>query len=89
MRAFRMAWQVRCQMRFHTNWPHTRATAAMRDSKGFVQIEVRNIAADFTWLGQPNHGVQVGPVDINLPAKAVGDLANVAHRFSNTPWVEG
>jgi hypothetical protein len=45
-----MARQEGQQMLSHGNRPNARATAAMGNAKGFVQIEVTDIGAITAWL---------------------------------------
>ena len=62
----------------HPDRPHARATAAMRNAKRFVQIQMANIRAVITRTTEPNLGVHVGAIEINLAAVRVHDLANLA-----------
>ena len=68
-------------MRLDADGPHAGAATAMRDGKGLVQVQVADIAADLSGLHQPDQRVHVRPVDIDLPAVAVGDLADLADRI--------
>ena len=78
---FGMAGQEGRQMRLDPDRAHARAAAAVRDAEGLVQVQVADIAADLAGLGEADHRVQVGAVDIDLPAVFVGDLADLAHGF--------
>jgi hypothetical protein len=40
-------------------------------------------------LARPDQGVEVGAVDVDLPAGVVHRRADVADAASNTPWVLG
>ena len=53
----------------------------MRDGKGFVQVQMADIAADFARLRQPDHGVHIRAVNIHLPAKFMRDGADIADGF--------
>ncbi len=44
-----------------------------------MQVEVRNVGADKARRGDPDLGVHVGAVEINLAAKLVHDLAHFAN----------
>ncbi|OIQ68407.1 hypothetical protein GALL_500010 [mine drainage metagenome] len=72
---------MRRQMRLDPDRPHSRPATAMRDGKGFVQVEVADVTADLAGFCQPDHRVHIGAVDIDLPAILVRDLANLPHRF--------
>ena len=65
------------------------ATATVRDGEGLVQVQVRHVAAEFTRLGDPDQGVEVGAVDVHLAAVPVDDVAHLGDRSSKTPWVDG
>jgi hypothetical protein len=45
-----------------------------------VQVQVRHVAAEIAELGDPEEGVQVGAVDVDLPAVVVDDVADLSHR---------
>ena len=53
----------------------------MRDAKGFMQVEVADITAQITGARQPDHGVHIGPVDIDLASILVHDIADLMHCF--------
>ncbi len=64
---------------------HSWAATAVRDCEGLVQIQVRNIRADFSWLHQAHERVHVCAVQINLAALVVRHLADLAQRvFKDT-----
>ena len=75
----RIAGQEGRQMRLDPDRTHAGTAAAMRDGEGLVQVEVADVAADLARLHQPDKRVHVGPVDIDLAAMLVGDVANLAH----------
>ena len=74
-----MARQERRQMGGHANGANARTAAAMGNAEGFVQIKVRDVAAETSRLAQADHGVQIGAVDINLAAMRVDDRANLGN----------
>ncbi len=76
-------------MRLYPDWPHAGAAAAMWNGKCLVQIQMADIAANLAGFDQPDHGVQIGPVNINLPAVIMGDLADRAHGFLKHPMCGG
>ena len=63
----------------HANGANARTAAAMGNAEGFVQIKVRDVAAETSRLAQADHGVQIGAVDINLAAMRVDDRANLGN----------
>ena len=48
----------------------------MRNAEGFMQVEVRNVGADKARRSDPDLGVHVGAIEINLAAELVHDLAH-------------
>ena len=73
----RMARQERHQMFRHANRPHAGATAAVRNAKRLVQIQMANVRADETRRSQTDLRVHVRAVHINLSAIRVDAGANV------------
>ena len=55
------------------------AAATVRDTEGFVQVEVGDVAAEFTRLADTDHGVEVGAVYIDLAAVVMNDFADLAN----------
>ena len=72
---------MRDQVRFDTNRPHAGATAAMRNAKRLVQVQVADIATHIAGPGKPHHRVHIGPIDIDLTAMIVGDACHLGHCF--------
>src|SRR6266511_153314 len=66
-------------MLFHADRAHDGAAAAMRNAKRLVKVEVADIGAIFPWLRQADLRVEIGPVEIDLPAVSVNDAANFAN----------
>ena len=64
----------------YTDGADTWATATMRNTEGFVQVEVGYIATKLTWLTDTDHRIEVGTIDINLTTMIVNDLTD----FFNT-----
>ena len=54
-----------------------RSPAPMGDAERLVQVEMGHVAAERTGLAQPDQGVEVGAVDIDLPAMVVDDGAQL------------
>jgi hypothetical protein len=71
-----MPWQERREVRAHADRPHAGTATAVRDAKGLVQVEMRDVGAEFTRCGQPDERVQVRAVDVHLPAVRMHDLAD-------------
>src|SRR5262249_24385767 len=74
----------RRKMLLHADRAHAGATAAMRDAKGLVEIEMPDIGAICARLCQADLRVEVGAVEIDLSAVGMNDAANLANRgFEN------
>ena len=69
----------RCEVFFHTNRPHARSAAAVRNTEGFVQVKVRNIRADKARCGHADLCVHVRAVQIDLAAEFMNDITDFAH----------
>ena len=54
---------------------HARATATVGNTKGFVQVEVRYIGAEFPRCRQSYQCIQVGAIHVYLPAVLVDKVA--------------
>ncbi|CAM4411085.1 hypothetical protein PARU111607_17590 [Palleronia rufa] len=65
-------------MRAHPDRTHAGAAAAVRDAERLVQVQVAHIGTDLARLHQPDHGVEVRPVQIDLPAVGMGDVADLS-----------
>ena len=53
------------------NRTNTRSSATVRNGKGLVKVEVRDIAAKLAELGKSNYCVGVSAIDVNLTASGV------------------
>ena len=73
------------QMRLHADRPDTWSAAAVRNTKSLVQIQVRDVAAEFTRRAQADHRIHVGAVDIHLATVGMHDVADFAHRNLKNP----
>ena len=79
-----MLGQIRHQIFHHANWAYARAAAAMRNAEGFVQIQMADIAAEFTRCGYAHQRVHIRAIDINAAAVAVHQRAQLFHaRFKH------
>ncbi|MCY1517305.1 hypothetical protein D9M68_519800 [compost metagenome] len=76
---FRMAGEVRGQVRLDADRAHAGTAAAMRDAEGLVQVEVADVGTDVAGAGKADHGVHVGAVQVDLAAVLVHDLADLTH----------
>src|SRR5690606_6941808 len=77
----RIAGKEGCQVLGHTNGAHTWSTTAMRNTEGLVEIEVADIRANASGTGQPNLGIHIGAVHIDLTAVLMDDLADFPDSF--------
>ena len=71
--------QVRGQMGSHRHRAYPRSAPAMGDAKRLVQIEVRHVSTELAGLGHPHQSVEIGPVQVNLPAVGVDQVAHLGH----------
>ncbi len=65
----------RRQVRLHADRAHARAATTVRDAEGFVEIQVRNVAAVIAGPCEPNLRVQIRAVDIDLASVAMHSRA--------------
>ena len=76
--------QERGKMFGNTDWSHAGPPAAVRNTKGFVQIQMANVRAIITRAAKTDLGIHVCAVHVNLTAVRVHDVANFANRgFEN------
>lgn len=76
-----MTWEVRSEVRTHTNWSHAWPAAAMRYAERFVQVEVADIRAKISGPRETNKRIQIGTIEIDLTAMRMGDVADLPHPF--------
>mmetsp|Transcript_69105 Transcript_69105/g.205648 ORF Transcript_69105/g.205648 Transcript_69105/m.205648 type:complete len:393 (-) Transcript_69105:2027-3205(-) len=69
--------QVRGQVLAHADGAEARATAAMRDAEGLVEVKVADIRTDHSRRGQAELCIHVGPVHVNLATIVMDYLANL------------
>ena len=74
----RMVRQERAQMRAHRDRAHTGTAAAVWDAERLVQVEMRDVSAELTRLGNAHERVHVGPVDVDLAAGVVHESTDLA-----------
>src|SRR5262245_20942882 len=65
----------------HTNGPHTRSAATVRDAKGLVQVHVTHICPHVARATEPNLSIQVRSVHIHLTAVSMDNFANLTDAF--------
>src|SRR5699024_1982340 len=71
--------QVVDQVLGHGHRPHTGAASAVRDAEGLVQVQVGDVAAEPSRPAPAEQCVQVGSVDVDLPAGLVHHRADLLH----------
>jgi len=49
----------------------------MRDTEGFVQVQVTDIRPEISWTAQPNLGIHICPIHVNLPTVGMDNSADV------------
>ena len=76
-------------MRAHADGAHARATAAVGNAEGLVQVEVGDVGAELTGGGDAYQGVEVGAVDVDLAAVFVDDLAQFDNGLLEHPVGRG
>src|SRR5690606_4826343 len=75
----RMGGEEWCEMLFDPYRAHTRTSAPMRDGERLVEIEVSTIRSEDAGSGQTDHGVEIGPVYIDLTTVTVDDLGETTN----------
>src|SRR5690606_40865047 len=55
--------------------------AAVRNTESFVQVKVRDIAAEFSWCSDAHQCVHIGTVDIHLAANRMNHVAQLGDTF--------
>ncbi len=68
----------------HRHRSHSGPAPAVRDAEGLVQVQVAHVAAERPGPREPHQRVQVGAVHVDLPARLVHGVADLAHpRFEH------
>jgi len=57
------------------------AASTMRDTKGFMQIQMRHIAPELTWSSHAHKCVEIGSIDINLSTNRMDFFADRSDSF--------
>jgi len=81
----RMAGQELSQMLTHPDRAHARATAAVGNAEGLVQIQVGDVCAKFTRCCQPDQGVEICAVHVDLTPVLVHQLAELDNGLLKHP----
>src|SRR5262249_37754462 len=76
--------KIRCKVFGHADRSHARAAAAVRDAKGFMQIQMTNISTVIARTTQPALRIHVRAIHENLTTVRVHDVADFAYgRFEH------
>src|SRR5450631_2718398 len=76
-------------MRLDADWSHAGPTAAVRNAERLVQIEMADIPAVVAGARQSYLRVEIGTIQINLPAVGVNEVANGPYRGLEYPMRRG
>ena len=60
-------------------WSHPRSSAAVRDAKRLVQIQMTNVGAVIARATKTDLRIQICAVHVNLAAMCVNDVTNFAN----------
>ena len=55
------------------------SAAAMGNAEGLVQVQVADVGAELARLADPDHGVDIGTVHIDLTAMRMNQIADLGH----------
>ena len=66
------------QMRADRDRTDAGTAPAVRNAECLVQVQVRNVRAEFARRGEPDQRVEVRAVDVHLAAVGVNDVADLA-----------
>ena len=72
-------------MRSNPNRPYTRPAAAMRNTKGFMQIEMADVRAKIPRPTESDLRIHVSPIQIDLSTVLVDQLAYLANSLLENP----
>lgn len=72
---YRVCWQMWSQVLFDAYGTHARASPAVRNSEGLVQVEVADITAHLARRREAQHGVHVGTIDVDLTSATVDHVS--------------
>src|SRR5204863_7525211 len=73
--------KIRREMFGHADRSNTRAAAAVRDAKCFVQIQMANVRAVISRATKTDLRIHVRAVHVNLSAVRVHDVADFTDRW--------
>ncbi|MOA29251.1 hypothetical protein D3C78_1502550 [compost metagenome] len=77
--------QIGREVRFNSDRPDSRATAAMRNTESFMEVQVRYITTKLTRCTQPDHGIHVRTINVNLTSVRVHDVADLTDALFKNP----
>ena len=69
------------KMRRDADRPHARSASAMRNAERLVKVQVADIGPEIRQRAMPDQRVQVRPVDIDLSAGLMDDVAQLGDGF--------
>ena len=75
----RVVGQEAPQMAAHGDGADAGPAAAVRDAERLVQVQMRDVGAELARLREADERVEVGAVDVDLPAGVVHEPADLAH----------
>ena len=73
----------------HSDWPHAWAASTVRDAKGFVQIDMTHVCAQFGGLCDAHHRIEVCSIEVNLSSGRMHHLADISDPFLKYPMRGG
>ena len=65
------------EMRRNADGTHPRSAAAVRNAESLVQIQMADVGADIRGSTEPDLGVHVGPIHVDLATPVVNHLADL------------
>ena len=81
----RMVREERRQVGADADRAHAGPASSVRDAERLVQVEMRDVGAELAGLRQADHGIQVGAVEIHLPARVVDKVADLGDAVLEHP----
>ena len=68
-------------MRAHADRADAGAAPAVRDTKRFMQVQMRHIRAKLTRLRHTHHGIHVGAIHVHLTTGCMDHVADARNGF--------
>ncbi len=69
--------QERYEMGGNSDWSYPRTAAAVRNTEGFVQIQVTDICPEIPWTAYSHLSIHICPIHVYLPTVGMDDRANI------------